>query len=70
VSLLQKENKRLYLQKVISLEWTVEDVVCDYGLFENGELKLILSSRRRALEIKKILEEDLQEQLDFQAKLI
>ena len=52
------------------MEWTVEDVVCDYGLFENGELKLILSSKRRALEIKKILEEDLQEQLDFQSKLI
>lgn len=52
------------------LEWTVKDVVCDYGLFENGDLKLILSSKRRALEIKKILEEDLQEQLDFQAELV
>lgn len=26
----------------------VRDVVCDYGVFENGELKLICNSRRIA----------------------
>ncbi len=26
----------------------VRDVVCDYGVYENDELKLILSSRRIA----------------------
>ena len=36
----------------------VRPVVCDYGLFENGELKLICSSRRNALLIKAIMEKD------------
>ena len=38
--------------------YEVRDVVCDYGVYENGELKLILNSRRIALEIVKLLEED------------
>ena len=40
------------------IEWTVGCVVCDYGVFENGELKLITNSRRPAEEIVKLLEED------------
>ncbi len=39
-------------------KFEVKDVVCDYGVFENGELKLILNSRRIALEIVELLEED------------
>ena len=38
--------------------WTVEDVVCDYGVFENGELKLITNSRGTAEKIVALLEED------------
>lgn len=38
--------------------YEVRDVVCDYGVYENGELKLILNSKRIALEIVKLLEED------------
>lgn len=38
--------------------YTVDSVVCDYGVFENGELKLICSSRRNALLIKDIMEKD------------
>lgn len=40
------------------MKYEVRDVVCDYGVYENGELKLILNSRRIALEIVKLLEED------------
>lgn len=38
--------------------WTVGDVVCDYGVFENGELKLITNSRGTAEKIVALLEED------------
>lgn len=38
--------------------YTVNSVVCDYGVFEDGELKLICSSRRNALLIKDIMEKD------------
>ena len=36
----------------------VRDVVCDYGVYENGELKLILNSRRIAEKIVQLLKED------------
>lgn len=39
-------------------KYEVRDVVCDYGLYEDGELKLILNSRRIALKIKELCEED------------
>lgn len=39
-------------------QFEVKDVVCDYGIFEDGELKLILYSRRIALAIVELLEED------------
>ena len=39
-------------------KFEVKDVVCDYGVYENGELKLILNSRRIALQIVELLEED------------
>lgn len=40
------------------MEYEVRAVVCDYGVYENGELKLILNSRRIAIEIVKLLKED------------
>ena len=40
------------------MTYEVRAIVCDYGVYENGELKLILNSRRIALEIVKLLEED------------
>ena len=39
-------------------EWTVDSVVCDWGVFENGELKLITNSRVTAEKIVNLLEED------------
>lgn len=39
-------------------EYEVRDVVCDYGVYEDGELKLILNSKRIALQIVHLLEED------------
>jgi hypothetical protein len=39
-------------------EWTVGSVVCDWGVFENGELKLITNSRVTAEKIVNLLEED------------
>lgn len=40
------------------IKYEVKDVVCDYGVFENGELKLICNSHANALKIKEILETD------------
>lgn len=40
------------------IKYEVKDVVCDYGVFENGKLKLICNSRANALKIKEILETD------------
>lgn len=41
-------------------KYEVKAVVCDYGIYENGELKLVVNSRGNALLIKAILEQDLQ----------
>lgn len=38
--------------------YEVKDVVCDYGVYEDGELKLILNSRRIATQIVELLKED------------
>lgn len=38
--------------------YEIKDIVSDYGLYENGELKLICKSRRNALLIKAIMEKD------------
>ena len=38
--------------------YEVRDVVCDYGVYENDELKLILNSRRIAEKIVELLKED------------
>ena len=39
-------------------KYEVRDVVCDYGVYVDGELKLILNSRRIALSVVALLEED------------
>ena len=39
-------------------EYEVRDIVCDYGVYEDGELKLILNSKRIALQIVELLKED------------
>lgn len=46
--------------------YTVEDVVCDYGIFENGVLKLIVNSRNTAEKIVSLLIEDEKRHLSFQ----
>lgn len=38
--------------------YTVDSVVCDHGVFRDGELQVICNSRRNALLIKDILEKD------------
>lgn len=38
--------------------YEIKDVVCDYGIYEDGELKLILNSAKNAHLIKRILEID------------
>lgn len=38
--------------------YEIKDVVCDYGLYEDGELKLILNSAHNAHLVKRILEID------------
>lgn len=39
-------------------KYEIRDVVSDYGIYEDGELKLILNSRTNAEYIKAILEVD------------
>lgn len=39
-------------------KYEVKSVVCDYGVFEDNELKLICNSQANALKIKEILETD------------
>lgn len=39
-------------------KYEVRDVVCDYGVYDDGELKLILNSRRIASQIVELLKED------------
>lgn len=39
-------------------KYEVRDVVCDYGLFEDGKLVLVCNSRRNAFLIKAIMERD------------
>lgn len=39
-------------------KYEVKNVVCDYGIYEDGKLKLICNSRRNALLIKAIMERD------------
>lgn len=42
----------------VMADYKVRDVVCDYGVYEDDELKLILNSRRIALQIVELLKED------------
>lgn len=39
-------------------EYEVRDVDCDYGVYEDGELKLILNLRPIALQIVELLKQD------------
>jgi hypothetical protein len=41
-------------------KYDVKSVVCDYGVFENNKLKIIVNSQANALLIKYILEQDSQ----------
>lgn len=41
-------------------KYDVKAVVCDYGIFENDELKIIVNSQANALLIKYVLEQDSQ----------
>lgn len=43
--------------------YDVRPVVCDYGVFENGQLILILNSSLNAELVKKILEMDYQKEV-------
>lgn len=45
-------------EKYTGPRYEVKDVVCDYGLFDNGQLALICLSRRNALLIKAIMEKE------------
>ena len=41
-------------------KYDVKAVVCDYGIFDNDELKIIVNSQANAFLIKYVLEQDLQ----------
>ncbi len=42
-----------------SIRFEVKDVMCDYGVFENGKLQVVTNSRANALLIKHILQQDI-----------
>lgn len=48
----------------------VDSVVSDYGVFENGELKLILNSRKNAIAIMEILKRDYEDKLRAEGYLV
>ena len=39
-------------------KYELKDLVCDYGLYCDGDLKLILNSKRIARQIVELLKED------------
>lgn len=41
-------------------KYDIKAVVCDYGIYENDELKIIVNSQANALLIKYVLDQDLQ----------
>lgn len=41
-------------------KYDIKAVACDYGIYENDELKIIVNSQANALLIKYVLEQDLQ----------
>lgn len=41
-------------------KYDIKSVVCDYGIYENDELKIIVNSQANALLVKYVLEQDLQ----------
>lgn len=44
-------------------KYDIKAVVCGYGIYENGELKIIVNSQANALLIKYVLEQDLQHKI-------
>ena len=40
------------------MKYEVRDVVCDYGIYENGELKIIVNSKTIAEQIVCLLKKD------------
>lgn len=40
-------------------KYEVKAVVCDYGIYKDGELRLVINSQANALLIKYVLEQDL-----------
>lgn len=48
------------------MRYEVRSVVCDYGVYEDGEMILLLRERSNAEAIVKILEADNKERLDFE----
>ena len=49
--------------------YEMKPVVCDYGIYQNGELKLILSNRRIAEAVLLLLETDENEHALFNSML-
>ena len=44
-------------------KYEVKALICGYGIFENGEFKLVVNSKANALLIKYVLEQDLKHQV-------
>lgn len=45
------------------IKYEVNPLVCGYGIFENGEFKLVINSQANALLIKHVLEQDLKHKI-------
>lgn len=53
-----EQNARFKEMQAKMSKYEVRDVVCDYGVYVDGELKLILNSRQIAGQIVSLLVED------------
>lgn len=50
--------------------FSVREIVCDYAIMENDEIIVIMSSRRKAEEVAKLLNEDFEENIEFNNSLL
>ena len=57
---MNNKDKEIYTGKASSSssKYELKDVVCDYGIYENGELKLIINNYMNAKYILDILKYD------------
>lgn len=52
------------------MKYHVEEIVCDYAVYDGDEMVLVLSSRRIADEVCRLLNEDYETNMRFNQSLV